>query len=91
MQTKGMPKQKFRAFLYMHIKEVCSDGGIEMKKLAAETRLCAVFVDYDNIYLSLRRQDELAAKQFPVAHRTCRHAAIGNRSLCHGAPRAGVD
>ncbi len=36
-----------------------------MKKLPAETRLCAVFVDYDNIYLSLRRQDELAAKQFP--------------------------
>lgn len=36
-----------------------------MKKLPAETRLCAVFVDYDNIYLSLRRQDEAAAKQFP--------------------------
>ncbi len=36
-----------------------------MRKLPAETRLCAVFVDYDNIYLSLRRQDELAAKQFP--------------------------
>lgn len=36
-----------------------------MRKLPAEPRLCAVFVDYDNIYLSLRRQDELAAKQFP--------------------------
>lgn len=36
-----------------------------MRKLPAETRLCAVFVDYDNIYLSLRRQDEAAAKQFP--------------------------
>ena len=36
-----------------------------MTKLPAETRLCAVFVDYDNIYLSLRRQDEAAAKQFP--------------------------
>ena len=36
-----------------------------MKKTPAEARLCAVFVDYDNIYLSLRRQDELAAKQFP--------------------------
>lgn len=36
-----------------------------MTKAAAETRLCAVFVDYDNIYLSLRRQDEAAAKQFP--------------------------
>lgn len=36
-----------------------------MKRSPAEARLCAVFVDYDNIYLSLRRQDELAAKQFP--------------------------
>lgn len=36
-----------------------------MKKLPAETRLCAVCVDYDNMYLSLRRQDEAAAKQFP--------------------------
>ena len=36
-----------------------------MKKPPAKTRLCAVFVDYDNIYLSLRRQDEQAAKQFP--------------------------
>lgn len=36
-----------------------------MRKTPAETRLCAVFVDYDNIYLSLRRQDERAAKQFP--------------------------
>lgn len=36
-----------------------------MKKLPAEARLCAVFVDYDNIYLSLRRQNEEAAKQFP--------------------------
>lgn len=42
-----------------------SVGELKMKKLPAETRLCAVFVDYDNIYLSLRRQDELAAKQFP--------------------------
>lgn len=36
-----------------------------MKNTPAKTRLCAVFVDYDNIYLSLRRQDEQAAKQFP--------------------------
>lgn len=36
-----------------------------MNNAPAETRLCAVFVDYDNIYLSLRRQDERAAKQFP--------------------------
>ncbi len=36
-----------------------------MKNMPAKTRLCAVFVDYDNIYLSLRRQDEQAAKQFP--------------------------
>lgn len=42
-----------------------SVGELKMKKVPAETRLCAVFVDYDNIYLSLRRQDELAAKQFP--------------------------
>ena len=38
-----------------------------MRKPPAKTRLCAVFVDYDNIYLSLRRQDEQAAKQFPKA------------------------
>lgn len=36
-----------------------------MRNTPTEGRLCAVFVDYDNIYLSLRRQDEQAAKQFP--------------------------
>ncbi len=36
-----------------------------MRNATAKTRLCAVFVDYDNIYLSLRRQDEQAAKLFP--------------------------
>ena len=36
-----------------------------MNNIPAKTRLCAVFVDYDNIYLSLRRQDPEAAKCFP--------------------------
>ncbi len=48
-----------------HLSCAISVGELKMKKVPAETRLCAVFVDYDNIYLSLRRQDELAAKQFP--------------------------
>ncbi len=35
-----------------------------MKREGGDTVLSAVFVDYDNIYMSLRRKSEEAAKQF---------------------------
>src|SRR5262245_25395768 len=39
-------------------------GGLEMRREAGGPCLSAVFVDYDNIYLSLKRKSEEAAKRF---------------------------
>jgi hypothetical protein len=39
-------------------------GAVEMKREAGGPCLSAVFVDYDNIYLSLKRKSEEAAKRF---------------------------
>ena len=39
-------------------------GGTGMKREAGGPCLSAVFVDYDNIYLSLKRKSEDAAKRF---------------------------
>src|SRR5262245_12937062 len=39
-------------------------GGTGMKREAGGPCLSAVFVDYDNIYLSLKRRSEEAAKRF---------------------------
>lgn len=39
-------------------------GPVEMKQESAGAFLSAVFVDYDNIYLSLKRKSEEAAKRF---------------------------
>src|SRR5690606_13305713 len=41
-----------------------ASGGLRMKRETSGQILSAVFVDYDNIYLSLKRRSEEAAKRF---------------------------
>ena len=43
---------------------VAGSGGLRMKRETSGQILSAVFVDYDNIYLSLKRRNEEAAKRF---------------------------
>jgi len=48
----------------MHKKKYGSRGSLKMRREAGGPCLSAVFVDYDNIYLSLKRKSEEAAKRF---------------------------
>ena len=43
---------------------VTGSGGLRMKRESSGQILSAIFVDYDNIYLSLKRKNEEAAKRF---------------------------
>ena len=58
-----------------------------MKREAGGPCLSAVFVDYDNIYLSLKRKSEEAAKRFAkdASRLAARHR---DRAADHGHQRA---
>jgi hypothetical protein len=66
-------------------------GAIKMRKELAGSFLSAVFVDYDNIYLSLKRKSDEAAKRFAKdAHLWLREIESGRLITATNAPPADI-